>query len=79
MFVTRGIECFQNSGIPEQIILALDDLIPTCVLPESGNFTENSEFRKMRTGINRNTNRNAQPRVGPGKKIGTDPGRIRDG
>jgi hypothetical protein len=33
-----------------------------CVPPESGNSAENPEFRKMRTGINRNTGRNAQPR-----------------
>ena len=49
------------SGIPEQINLALECLIPTCVPPEYGNFAEYPEFWKMRTGINRNTGRNAQP------------------
>jgi uncharacterized membrane protein YgcG len=45
------------------LILPWNDLIPMCVPPESGNSAENPEFRKMRTGINRNTGRNAQPRV----------------
>ena len=58
-----------GSGIPDpefrsKVILPWEcwnDLIPMCVPPESGNSAENQEFRKMRTGINRNTGRNAQP------------------
>ena len=50
------------SGIPgpefrSKLILPWNDLIPMCVPPES----EIPQFRKMRTGINRNTSRNAQP------------------
>jgi hypothetical protein len=45
--------------------LPWNDLIPMCVPLESGNSAENPEFRKMRTGINRNTGRNAQPRLPP--------------
>jgi hypothetical protein len=56
------------SGIPgpefwSKLILPWNDLIPMCVPPESGNSAENPEFRKMRTGINRNTGRNAHPRT----------------
>jgi hypothetical protein len=51
-----------GSGIPgpefrSKLILPWNDLIPMCVPPES----EIPQFRKMRTGINRNTSRNAQP------------------
>jgi hypothetical protein len=53
-----------------KLILPWNDLILTCVPPESGNFAENPEFRKMRTGINRNTNRNAQPRTMQNVEIG---------
>jgi hypothetical protein len=56
-----------GSGIldPEfrsKLILPWNDLIPTCVPPEPGNFAEYPEFRKMRTGINRNTNWNSHSR-----------------
>ena len=40
-----------------------------CLPPESGNSAENPEFRKMRTGINRNTGRNAQPSKRPQEEI----------
>ena len=55
-----------RSGIPDpefrsKLILPWNDLIPMCVPPESGNSAANPEFRKMRTGINWNTGRNAQP------------------
>ncbi len=72
-----------GSGIPgpefwSKLILPWKDLIPMCVPPESGNSAENPEFRKMRTGINRNTGRNAQPRpwVGSGEpgEAGKTPG-----
>ena len=60
------------SGIPDpefrsNLILPGNDLIPTCVPPEHGNSAEYPEFRKMRTGINRNTNRNAHPTVDHGR------------
>ena len=46
-----------------KLILPWNDLIPTCVPPEPGNSAEYPEFQKMRTGINRNTNLNAHPRL----------------
>ena len=45
-------------------ILPGNDLILTCVPTESGNAVEFRGFRKMRPGRNRNTKRNAHPRVG---------------
>ena len=68
MFVTRGTEYTMSrvlpSGIPDpefrsKLILPWNDLIPMCFPPEPGNSAEYPEFRKMRTGINQNTNRNA--------------------
>jgi hypothetical protein len=69
-----------GSGIPgpefrSKLILPWNDLIPMCVPPESGNSAENPEFRKMRTRINRNTGRNAQPSNGQdGDSAGMDGG-----
>jgi len=56
-----------GSGIPDpefrsKLILPWNDLIPTCVPWNAGNSAEYPEFRNMRTGRNRNSSRNAQPR-----------------
>ena len=61
---TRGTEYIVRvlpSGIPDpefrrKLILPWNDLILTCL-----HSAEYPAFRKMRTGINRNTNRNAHP------------------
>ena len=45
-----------------KLILPWHEFIPTCVPRNSGNSAEYPEFRKMRTGRNRNSGRNAQPR-----------------
>ena len=51
-----------------------------CVPPEPGNSAENPEFRKMRTGINQNAGRNAQPSSYSDANLGSQIGSaVRDG
>ena len=65
-----------RSGIPDpefwsKLILPWNDLIPTCVPRNSKNSAKYPKFRKMRTGINWNTKRNAHPRVAGGGRWDT--------
>jgi hypothetical protein len=58
-----------GSGIPDpefrsKLILPWNHLIPACVPRNSGNSADYPEFRNMMTGRNRNSGRNAQPRLG---------------
>jgi hypothetical protein len=55
---------FLSPEFRTKLILPWNDLIPTCVLRNWRNSAEFHGFQKLRPGRNRNTKRNAHPRVG---------------